>query len=435
MRAAAERLLESVMATNTAISASCMTYQIPLSRFIQTVPFSLDAVHLIVNVSRFPALTVGHDLMKVMSMSGVKAPSFTNFDIGSMRLKNRLAVAPMTRVSASEKGAPTEHMSSYYERFAKGGFGLIVTEGFYIDQQSSQGYLYQPGMSDADQANAWKPLVQRLQAYSTAVVAQIMHAGALSQGNRFTDVHVAPSAVKPKGEQMAFYFGKGTYQMPEAMSEEDIQQVIASFVSSAKLAINNAGFDGVEIHAANGYLLDQFLTDYTNQRDDRWGGSLSGRATLIVAVLEAVKAAVGDRVPVGVRISQGKVNDFTHKWADGEEAAKQIFTALKTAGADYIHVTEYEAWQPAFEGGTKSLVSLAHQYAPDVAIIANGNLHQGNHSAEMLGQGADVIAFGRAALANPDLPQKLAGGVDLEEFDSEILAPIANIKQQELALT
>lgn len=365
-------------------------------------------------------------------MSSNSSSFFTPFDIGTLNLKNRLAVAPMTRVSASETGSPTEEMAHYYERFAKGGFGMIITEGLYIDQQSSQGYLYQPGLSDAEQAKAWKPLVQKLQARSAAVVAQIMHAGALSQGNRFTSSHVAPSAVQPKGEQMGFYFGKGAYEMPESLSEQAIAEVIVSFAKAAKLAVEVAGFDGVEIHAANGYLLDQFLTDYTNQRHDKWGGDLSERVSLPVAVLKAVKAAVGDRVPVGIRISQGKVNDFTHKWSEGEKGAAIIFGALRDAGADYIHVTEYEAWRPAFEGGATSLVSLARQYAPGVAIIANGNLHQDERASECLDQGADVIAFGRGALANPDLAQKFKQNEKLTEFDPNILGPIANIKQQEL---
>lgn len=208
--------------------------------------------------------------------------------------------------------------------------------------------------------------------------------------------------------------------------------MIDSFVASARLAVDVAGFDGIEIHAANGYLLDQFLTDYTNHRDDRWGGNLLGRISLTVAVLKAVKAELGKQVPVGIRISQAKVNDFAHKWAEGEEGAKVIFSALEHAGADYIHVTEHEAWLPAFEGGDRSLVSLARQYAPGVSIIANGNLHQGDRATQMREYGADIIAFGRSALASPNLPEKLAMGSELTDFDPDILSPIANIKPKEL---
>lgn len=357
---------------------------------------------------------------------------FSGFDICNLRLTNRLAVAPMTRVSATETGSPTEEMIQYYDRFAKGGFGLVITEGLYIDKKSSQGYLYQPGISDIAQAKAWKPLVEKAQGHGAKVIAQIMHAGALSQGNRFTDTNLAASAIQPKGEQMGFYFGQGKYKVPQAMTEQDIADVIESFVTAAKLAVGTSGFDGVEIHSANGYLLDQFLTDYTNHRADAWGGDLQARLSFPVAVLVAVKAALGSKAPVGIRISQGKVNDFVHKWAEGEEGAKAIFSALKEAGADYVHVTEFEAWKPAFEGGSKSLVALAREAAPGMQIIANGNLHQDGHALTALHDGADVIALGRAALANPDLPKKLEAGTELAEFDSSILGPIANIKKEEL---
>lgn len=367
-------------------------------------------------------------------MGSKKEDLFSSFDIGHLQLTNRFAVAPMTRVSATDSGAPTEEMIQYYDRFARGGFGLVITEGLYIDKKSSQGYLYQPGISDVAQAQAWKPLVERAQGHGAKVIAQIMHAGALSQGNRFADTNLAASAIQPKGEQMGFYFGQGQYKVPQAMTEQDIADVIASFVTAARLAVETAGFDGVEIHSANGYLLDQFLTDYTNERADAWGGGLQARLSFPVAVLTAVKTALGTRVPVGIRISQGKVNDFFHKWAEGEEGAKAIFSALKEAGADYLHVTEFEAWKPAFEDGSKSLVSLARESAPGVAIIANGNLHLDDKAVTSLDEGADVIALGKAALANPDLPIKLATGTQLAEFDSSILGPIANIKKEELAL-
>jgi len=142
-----------------------------------------------------------------------------------------------------------------------------------------------------------------------------MHAGALSQGNRFRSHGVAPSAVQPKGKQMTFYHGKGEYAVPHEISEEEIAQVVQGFVDSAVRAVRISGFDGIEIHGANGYLLDQFLTTHTNLRTDRWGGPVERRVGLLAEVLAAVKAAVGEQAPVGIRISQGKVNDFTRRGA------------------------------------------------------------------------------------------------------------------------
>ena len=355
-------------------------------------------------------------------------------DIKGTITRNRLAVAPMTRVTATASGVATQAMHDYYLRFAKGGFGLITTEGLYTDKAFAQGYAHQPGMTDHEQALAWGSINAALQAKGARVFAQLMHAGALSQYNAFRNHTVAPSAVQPVGEQMDFYYGKGAYALPEAMTESQIDEVIQGFVDAAALAVNVAGFNGIEIHGANGYLLDQFLTAHTNQRTDRWGGDIHGRVSLLVEVVKAVKREIGDQVPVGIRISQGKVNDFTSKWAGGESDAQVIFSALEEAGADFIHVTEYEAWQPAFPDNAQSLVALARRYAPNVTLIANGSLHDQHKAAATLADGADIVALGRGALSNPNLPQVFAANDAPQPFDSSILGPIANIKASELAM-
>lgn len=352
----------------------------------------------------------------------------------NLAAKNWLGVAPMTRVTATEDGRATEAMTRYYERFARGGFGLVVTEGIYTDQTHSQGYLFQPGLIDEAQARSWQPLVKGVQSHGALAIAQIMHAGGISQGNRFRDTTVAPSAILPKGQQMAFYYGKGGYAMPVEITEAQIAEVIEGFADSAARAMEIAGFDGIEIHGANGYLLDQFLTDYTNTRTDQYGGNTENRIRLAVEVVKAVRARVGAEIPVGIRISQGKVNDYHHKWANGEADAAIIFGALAEAGVDFIHVTEFEAWQPAFGEGTPTLVQLARKYAPNALIIANGSLHDTDKAEAVLADGADIVTFGRGALANPDLPTRLAEANELRGFDPAVLAPIADIKDSELAL-
>lgn len=357
---------------------------------------------------------------------------FTATDINGVTLRNRLAVAPMTRVSASEDGSATETMVRYYERFARGGFGLLVTEGIYTDRAFAQGYLHQPGITDEAQVQAWRPVVDAVHQHGARFVAQLMHAGAISQGNRFRDATVGPSAVQPKGHQMEFYYGKGPYPTPAAMTEEQISDAIEGFAASAARAVA-AGFDGVEIHGANGYLIDQFLTDYANRRDDRWGGDMRRRTALVRAVFEAVRAKVGAGVPVGVRISQGKVNDFIHKWASREQDAETIFGTLAEAGASYIHVTEHKVWEPAFEGGEDSLVALARRYAPHVPLIANGGVQDAVRAQEVMAAGADVVALGKVALANPDFPNRIRAAQEVAAFNPTILGPIANIKPSELA--
>jgi 2,4-dienoyl-CoA reductase-like NADH-dependent reductase (Old Yellow Enzyme family) len=360
------------------------------------------------------------------------APLFTPWQLNGLDLSNRLAVAPMTRISATPEGMPTETMARYYERFARGGFALVITEGIYTDQAYSQGYANQPGLSDLEQAKGWRPVVDAVHAAGGKIVAQLMHAGALSQANRFRTGTAGPSAVRPKGLQMAFYRGDGPYRLPRAMSETDIAEAIQGFARAAAFAIEVAGFDGVEIHGANGYLLDQFLTDYANLRSDAWGGAIAQRVRLSVEVARAVRQAVGNAIPAGIRISQGKVNDFTHKWAEAEAGAEAVFGALADTGLDYVHVTEFEAWRPAFSDDGPSLVSLARKHAPELTIIANGSLHDPVRAEQVLRDGADLIALGRGALANPAWPRLVMDGRALQSFDRALLSPLGNIKPSEL---
>lgn len=359
----------------------------------------------------------------------------SSFKIKNKHLINRLVVAPMTRVTASEDGIASNRMLSYYEDFARGRFGLVITEGIYIDQTWSQTYAYQAGIVSPSQTAAWRKITDAVHAQDGKIIAQIQHSGALSQGNFHKDGTVSASAVEPKGTQLSFYRGEGKYPVPRELNEDEIQNIIRSFAEAAARAISDAHFDGVEIHGANGYLLDQFFTDYTNKRVDKWGGDTAGRLSLSLEVIKAVRARLGVEAVVGIRISQGKVNDFHHKWANGEEDACTAFTLLAQSGIDYLHVTEYEAWEPAFEGTELSLVELARKYAPELTIIANGSLHEPERAEEVLVAGADLIALGRGALANHDWPKRVETGAALAEFDHEILGPLADIKDRELPET
>lgn len=349
---------------------------------------------------------------------------FTPFAIGRMTLRNRVAVAPMTRVSATDDGIPTAGMARYYKGFAEGGFGLIITEGIYTDNAYSQGYLYQPGLINARQQNAWRAVVDGVHTAGTRMVAQLMHAGALSQGNPYRKGTRGPSPIRPKGEQLALYRGTGEYPVPQAMSEAEIAEATKGFAEAARRACE-AGFDGVEIHGANGYLLDQFLTEGVNVREDRYGGSVERRLQLVTEVVQAVREAVGADFAVGLRISQGKVNDFTHKWRGTEEAAV-IFRTLGQLPLDYVHTTEFEAWKAAFGAGP-SLAALARRHT-GLPVIANGSLHDPDQAAGMLERGeADVVSLGRGALAHPDWPARVRDAIPLEEFDRAMLLPIADL--------
>ncbi len=345
---------------------------------------------------------------------------------GGLSLRNRLAVAPMTRVSATADGRATPQMADYYAAYAAGGFGLVITEGIYTDKAHAQGYLFQPGLTDDAQRDAWRTVVDRVHAHGGRLIAQLMHAGALSQGNPQRATAKGPSAVLPRGQQMTFYRGAGPYRMPEAMSDEDIATAVEGFAQAARRA-REAGFDGVEIHGANGYLLDQFLTSYTNLRADGYGGSLDNRLRLTVEVIQAVRRSAGPHLAVGVRSSQGKVNDFTHKWEGGEADAARIFRTLGAQPIDYLHTTEFEAWRPAFGDQGPSLAALARQHVP-VPVLANGSLHDPAQAGGMLArQEAEFVSLGRGALTHPDWPAKLQAGETLQDFDRGLLAPIADL--------
>ena len=351
---------------------------------------------------------------------------FQPTQLGSIQSPNRLAVAPMTRISGNANGTVGPLMTNYYADFAKGGFGLIITEGAYTDEAYSQGYINQPGIATSAQMESWKSLVKEVKSHGAKFIMQLMHAGALSQHNPYKDHTKGPSAVSPKGEQMGFYHGEGAYKTPEAMHEADIDEVIKGFVLSAERA-KEAGFDGVEIHGANGYLLDQFLTDYSNQRTDRYGDSIENRIRLTCEVANAVKKQVGKDFVVGVRVSQAKVNDYEHKWRDGIAEAAIIFGRLTNTGIDYIHTTEFESDKPAFGEGP-TLASLARKYS-GLPVIANGFMHDADRAAAHVGQGdADFISLGRGALANANWPRLVQQGDTPTEFNPEILSPFANLE-------
>ena len=365
------------------------------------------------------------ELSQKISDPDTTARLFTPFGLARLKLPNRLAVAPMTRVSATEGGHATARMGEYYASFIKGGFGLVITEGTYTDKAYSQGYLHQPGLTDDAQLEAWQAVIAQVHAVGGKIIAQLMHAGALSQGNPHRRLNAGPSALTPKGAQLTAYRGSGPYQTPIAMTQADIDEAIAGFAAAAERA-QAAGFDGVEVHGANGYLLDQFLTVGVNARTDAYGGPLEARTKLVLQTLHAVRAATDSSFVVGVRISQGKVNDPRHRWAGAEEDAKIIFTLLARK-VDYIHTTEFEAWRPAFSGGGLSLTALAKLHS-GLPVVTNGSLHDPTRAAAILTSGdADIVALGRSALAAEDWPHQVWEGQTPPPFDRASLEPIADL--------
>lgn len=347
------------------------------------------------------------------------------FRLGTLELPNRSVVAPMTRISADADGVPTAQMTEHYSAFARGGFGLIITEGTHPDLTQSQGYRDQPGIATPAQIEGWRQVTNAVHDEGGRIILQLMHAGALVQDNRYTDETIAPSAVQPAGEMAARYYGDGPFKMPRAMTREEISTVVESFGTAAQNAME-AGFDGVEIHGANGYLPVQFLTPETNTRTDEYGGSLENRLRFHREIMAAVVKGVAGRGLAGMRISQSRSSDFSFKWGGGVEDARAIFAALAADGADFIHVSTHQGLGEEFGTG-RTLAGLAREFA-NLPIIACGKLEVPDNAEHILmAEEADLVAIARGAIGDPSWPNKLAAGDPPVAFDPEMISPFATL--------
>lgn len=358
-----------------------------------------------------------------------------NFDLTSrLTLRNRVVLAPMTRVSAEVDGSVPARIADYYRVFAHGGFSALITEGVFIDKTYSPGYVNQPGLVTDENVAAWREVTSAVHEEGAVIFAQLMHAGPQTQGDVYGYGAIGPSATRVPGEQLAMYGRTGPYPEPERATIEQLRDVIAAFVESARRA-KEAGFDGVEIHGANGYLLDAFLTDYLNDRDDEYGGSPEARVKLTVDVCRAVREELGEDFVVGVRISQAKVSDPFHKWTGGAEEAEAIFRALSSVDLDFIHTSEHHALAPAFEDDPRSLADFASEFGGTV-VIANGHLDTPQLAAQIIEQGsAELVALGKSALANRDWVRRAASGHDIAEpFVVSEFGELATVKDWELIL-
>lgn len=350
---------------------------------------------------------------------------FSPGKIGNVELANRAIVSPMTRTSATDDGLATDLMVDYYTEFARGGWGLVMTEATYIDLKYSQGYANQPGMANGAQQEAWRKVLDAVHAEGVPFFMQLFHAGAVNQGNNWAEGSVAPSAVQPLGEEIPRYNGRGPFQKPREITRDEMDQVAADFAAAAQRAIE-LGFDGVEVHGANGYLMDQFLTTYTNQRTDEYGGGIENRVRFHIDVMSAVRAAVDPAVPVGVRISQTKVNDLKYSWPGGDDDAQVVFGAMGEIGNMFIDCSAHLGCEPVF-GTDKSLSGLARRHS-GLTQIANGKLHDPAEAERAITQGeGDFVAIAKGALADPAWPSKIAAGVEPIAFNPGMVTPLATL--------
>ena len=350
---------------------------------------------------------------------------FAQGELRSVKMANRCIVSPMTRTSATEDGLATEQMAEYYARFARGGWGMVITEAAYIDLKYSQGYTFQPGIATNEQAESWRKVIDAVHAEGAPIFMQIFHGGAINQGNNWVEGSISASAVTPRGEQIPRYRGAGTgFQTPREITRDEMAQVVEDFGHAARRAVE-IGFDGVEVHGANGYLLDQFLTVHTNLREDEYGGPIEKRVKFHCDVMQSVRDAAPN-VPVGVRISQTKVNDLTYVWPDGDDDAKVVFPAIAATGIDFFDCSAHLGLDHVF-GTDRSLSGLARRHT-GLPVFANGKLHDPELADRAIAEEeGDFVAIAKGALADPEWPQKIAAGLEPVPFNPAMVMPFATL--------
>lgn len=321
-------------------------------------------------------------------------PLLTPFQAGALALPNRVVLAPMTRNRAGAGNVPGDLAVEYYAQRASGG--LLVTEGTQITPEG-QGYPHTPGIHSDAQVAGWRRVTEAVHAQGGRIVAQLWHVGRISHSALIGVQPVAPSAIRPAGQ---VYTGAEPrpFEMPRALESSEIPGIVAAYAAAARRA-RTAGFDGVEIHAANGYLIDQFLRDGTNLRSDRYGGGPENRVRFLLEVTEAVAQAWSpDRV--GVRLSPvNPYNDMVDSdpVATFTEAARRL-DRLRLA---YLHITEQ-----GLEGRPHVTPHLRRVFHGPLMI--NGGYTRETGNAAIAGRAADLVSFGKPFLANPDLVERFA---------------------------
>jgi N-ethylmaleimide reductase len=338
---------------------------------------------------------------------------FTPFKVGALTLPNRLVLAPMTRSRANNPGnVPTDSTVKYYVQRASAG--LLITEGSQISQQAV-GYIYTPGIHTEDQVAGWKKVTDAVHAAGGRIFIQLWHVGAISHPF-FHDgeLPVAPSAVQPKDVKAFTANGQEEIPTPRALSTEEVKATVEDFRQAAKNA-KEAGFDGVEIHGANGYLVDQFIQSSTNQRTDEYGGSVENRARFALEVVQAAVDVLGaDRV--GIRLSptgnMGNIHD-----ADRLGTFSYVTEQLNKFGLAYLHVIEALPGHPMAAKAGQEPVGPALRKIFTGPFILNGGYTQETAEHALDNNEGDLVAFGVPYIANPDLVERYQQGAALNTPD------------------
>jgi N-ethylmaleimide reductase len=338
---------------------------------------------------------------------------FTPITLGKLQLKNRIVMAPLTRCRATGN-VPNQLMAKYYG--LRAGAGLLIAEGT-SPSANGLGYARQPGLFTDAQVNGWQQVTGSVHQAGGKIFVQLMHTGRVSHPANMqpgTKI-IAPSALAAPGEMWTDSNGLQPYPVPTEMSEADIAQAIAEYVAGAKRAIE-AGFDGIELHAANGYLIDQFLNTATNKRTDRWGGSIENRIRFAVEVAKAAASAIGAE-HIGMRISPYGVFNGTAADTEMDAMYESLIAELNNIGLVYIHIVDHSAMGAPEVSPT---LKVAIRAAFKGRYILSGGYDLARANADLDAGHGDLVAFGRPFISNPDLVEKLRAGSEFTppDFDT-----------------
>jgi len=364
------------------------------------------------------------------------APLFTGFDLGPLRLRNRIVMAPMTR-QLSPDGIPGADVAEYYARRARHEVGLIITEGTTVGHPASSSSTDVPRFHGADALAGWADVVGAVHAEGGKIAPQLWHVGfdpllwgkpAAEQGRTMPGGvdPVSPSGIAPDSPGY------------RPMTEQDIADVIDAFARAAADA-RRVGFDAIELHAAHGYLLDQFLWATTNRRTDRYGGDLAGRTRFTAEIVAACRRATGPDFPLILRFSQWKVGHYSAKLATTPGELEKLLGPFVTAGVTAFHCSTRRFWLPEFDGSPLNLAGWTKKVTGlPVITVGSVGLEDSDFLGYLKGEGArtgdvdavadrlregefDLVAVGRALLADPEWAVKLREGGDRRAFSAELL--------------
>ena len=341
---------------------------------------------------------------------------FDSFQLGETTLKNRIVMAPMTRCRAINN-IPNDLMAKYYGQ--RSGAGLIITEGT-SPSINGLGYARIPGAYSPAQIEGWKQVAESVHSQKGKIFVQLMHCGRIAASENIpeTGEAIAPSAIKAAGEMYTDSNGMVQHVTPRAMTVEDINQTQVEFVNSSKALVERSNVDGIELHAANGYLLDQFLNPKSNLREDSYGGNFKNRARFVIETAEKVSNAIGSD-NVGIRLSPyGAMNDLDHDYEDLVDLYAYLASELRKIGIAYIHIVDHTGTMgaPDFKTDIKNTIKLNFQ-GP---IITGGDVNSKEDAQAILDKGYDLVYVGRPFISNPDLVQKFLNNEELQDPNPDL---------------